>query len=392
MPDLIRLLHGNPSGVKKLVKEFRMYWKLKTTPTDSSSEPSEAGISSSTEDRTHSQGDGKETPVPAAADTSMEVDERSETPSTPPNDTSKTESQVDFAISKRQLEIKIPAIAVREKRADNKVTCWYVKDDILKQYGMEDIQLPNTWEYAHVKAPLWASSNKATPKTEEIAANKSAPTSGRATPTIGIPNIMQFAQTMSPAQIQAQQAIASPIAAKLSIKNVDTETTEANPDMETEELPLVPKDQISIKNFFKLATNGPKPAVGKVVGNTSKIADKTGDKDKKAESMGTNTELAKASPVLASILTTDNAGDKKAAEVNSSVNTSKNDVLKVKPIKRNSAIPLEKVVSPPGKMLKVTPIPPKVIDVRTDKDNDKTQSENKPPAAEPMETDVIVLD
>lgn len=31
MPDLIRLVHGNLAGIKKLVKEFRLYWKHKTS-------------------------------------------------------------------------------------------------------------------------------------------------------------------------------------------------------------------------------------------------------------------------------------------------------------------------------------------------------------------------
>jgi hypothetical protein len=37
--------------------------------------------------------------------------------------------ETDCSISKRQLELKITAIAVREKRADFKKFCWYVSDE-----------------------------------------------------------------------------------------------------------------------------------------------------------------------------------------------------------------------------------------------------------------------
>lgn len=40
--------------------------------------------------------------------------------------------EVDFSISKRQLEIKIIFIVIREKRDIYKKICWYVNDFVLE--------------------------------------------------------------------------------------------------------------------------------------------------------------------------------------------------------------------------------------------------------------------
>ena len=415
MPDLIKLLHGNPSGIKKLIKEFRMFWKLKTCPEAATS--SEHKDTSSGESQDLSQEDNKQDMV-GPDDSGMEVDENNDAPNTPPNDksdadTSKTDPQGGFAISNRQLDIKIPLIAVREKRSDIKVTCWYVKDEVLKQYCMEDIQLPNTWEYVHVKAPHWAS-NKATPKSEETAAaaNKSAPSSGRATPTF--PNIMQFAQTMSPAQIQAQRPIGSPSTSKASIKPSETtaekEVSETKMEIQTEEKLLpVPKDQISIKNFFKLATNGPKPVAiksddGPKNDKVIKTADMTNTTPNKVEknddNQKVNTKVVKASPKGSAIKVKNDElraspkgsaikvkNDELRASPKGSAIKVKNDELRVKPIKRVST---GTTGTPVAKLLKATPSTeePKVGSSSTDV---KPSTEIKG-SDEPMEQDVIVLD
>ena len=423
MPDLIKLLHGNPSGIKKLIKEFRMFWKLKTCPEAATS--SEHKDSSSGESQDLSQEDNKQD-VAGPDDSGMEVDENNDAPNTPPNDksdadTSKTDPHGGFAISNRQLDIKIPLIAVREKRSDIKVTCWYVKDEVLKQYGMEDIQLPNTWEYVHVKAPHWAS-NKATPKSEETAANKSAPSSGRATPTFT--NIMQFAQTMSPAQIQAQRSIGSPSTSKASIKpsetTADKEISETKMEVQTEEKLLpVPKDQISIKNFFKLATNGPKPVAIKLddgpkkdkVIKTSDLTKTAPNKvEKSDDNQKVNTKVVKASPKGSAIKVKNDElraspkggaikvkNDELRASPKGSAIKVKNDELRVKPIKRIST---GNVGTPVEKLLKATPLSedPKVGSSSTDVPKVGSSSTDVKPSTdikgsdEPMEQDVIVLD
>ncbi|XP_045215837.2 chromatin assembly factor 1 subunit A-A-like [Mercenaria mercenaria] len=243
MQDLIRLVHGNPVGIKNLIKEFRMFWKKKTNP-------------ASTEDPANSTLDSSK------LDISMEVDdkaEKSETPKPEVTETpkslneSKMEGQEEFAISKRQLEMKIPSIAVREKRSDHKKICWYVKDEILKQYDMTDIKLPNTWEYVCIKQPTWAQDKAPTPKVEDVSA---ASTTGRA-----VPNIMQFAQPMSPSQIQAL----GPVIKETGKTSEIIAVTEKEPEGSSTLTPgkvAAPADQRRIKDMFS-------PAARKTGGNKS---------------------------------------------------------------------------------------------------------------------------
>lgn len=178
MPDLIRLIHGNLMGIKRLVREFRIFWKSKT---------SEEQVSSNVNDA------------------SMEVDESdikmsdNNLPQEILNKSLNLENdamETDCSISKRQLELKITAIAVREKRAVFKKFCWYVSDEILKQYNCEGLPVPSAWESLSQPAKT-----PAKPKPEE----PSTTTPGRKTP---VPSITQFARPMSPSTIAAQHATA----------------------------------------------------------------------------------------------------------------------------------------------------------------------------------------
>ena len=392
MPDLIRLVHGNPVGVKKLIREFRMFWKLKTSgDTGKKDGPADQNDSVISE-RPKSQGDDGESPI---NDVSMEVDGNADAPNTPPNDkadSQKTENQLDFAISKTQLEAKIKEIAIRDKRNDDKVPCWYVKDDILKEYGQADIKLPNSWEYVEIKAPTWASTNKATPKVEEAAGNKPIAPSGRATPTI--PSITQFTQAMSPAQIQAQKALASPSVAKPVAKTLDpkpadkaVEVIDSKVETNIEEKPTIPKDQNTIMSFFKRATSSPKLGTGKVEKAESVEKGAPGKADTITDTKGDiNEKLGQ------------NANDISITEMKPSTPGDKKECLKVvKQIKRNCAVLLEKLDQPLEKVLKVMLVP------RTDTEESKnqgkqedggkeTQRGDNSDSVEPMETDVIVLD
>jgi len=105
MPELIRLVHGSAMGVGKLIKTFRMHWGAKLIC--SSSNP---GISNSSE------------PV-------------LETPTSQQSNTTQYESA--SGISKRQLEIKIQSMAIKELRPPNNKPVWYVHDPVLKQYNMD---------------------------------------------------------------------------------------------------------------------------------------------------------------------------------------------------------------------------------------------------------------
>lgn len=105
MPELIRLVHGSAMGVGKLIKTFRMHWGAKQIC--SSSNP---GNSNSSE------------PV-------------LETPTSQQSNTTQYESA--SGISKRQLEIKIQSMAIKELRPPNNKPVWYVHDPVLKQYNMD---------------------------------------------------------------------------------------------------------------------------------------------------------------------------------------------------------------------------------------------------------------
>lgn len=165
------------------MKEFRMYWKKKT---NTGVAEASKGILDCTK-----------------LETSLEVDDKAtvlDTSVSKSSNDSKVESQDEFPISKRQLEIKIPSIAVREKRPEHKKICWYVHAEVLKQYNMEDIKLPNTWEYVYAKQPKWAE-EKVNKGDDTNTAAKVCTTNTAAKPEA---SIMQFAQPMTLSQIQAQ--------------------------------------------------------------------------------------------------------------------------------------------------------------------------------------------
>ncbi|KAL4227300.1 Chromatin assembly factor 1 [Mactra antiquata] len=239
MKDLIRLIHGNPVGIKKLMKEFLAYWRKKNNP-------------------------DLDVTADATLDTSklemsMEVDEKSDPntdlPKVPNMNTSlvdKTDTKINYGISKRQLEIKILAIAVYEKRSNNnnqKGKCWYIKDETLEQYEMKDLQLPNTWEYVCIKPPPQPVDKTATPKVEESSKTSAAKTGS------DTPKIMKFAQPMSPSKIQALGAISSNTSVTPSTTSSNIEE-QSNPDQDGPAASLnvakvtVPADQRRIKDMF----------------------------------------------------------------------------------------------------------------------------------------------
>lgn len=250
MPDLIRLVHGNLMGIKKLVREFRIFWKSKT---------SEEQVSSNVND------------------VSMEVDESNikmsdnNLPQEILNKSLNLENdamETDCSISKRQLELKITAIAVREKRADFKKICWYVSDEILKQYNCEGLPVPSAWESLSQPAKT-----PAKPKPEE----PSTTTPGRKTP---VPSITQFARPMSPSTIAAQHASAQAklLAAQIEKKKEleaavaekkETEKMEISEAVENTIAPQkenkkVPVDQRKLTEFTNAITS-PKPNIRRIV-------------------------------------------------------------------------------------------------------------------------------
>ena len=109
------MIHGNNSGVPKLIKEFREFWHLKTN----------GG-----------------TPQDTNATETMETDQ--DTQSTSPKSPTEEKS---YSISKRQLHNTIKRIAVYEKRKSFKKNCWYVNDDVIKKYDLKDLPVPTNWQW-----------------------------------------------------------------------------------------------------------------------------------------------------------------------------------------------------------------------------------------------------
>lgn len=109
MPDLIRHVHYNTSGLAKLIKTFQMYWEGVVE--------GKVGINSGSRD-----------PSPDEASPPTAV--------TKENDGEKT-----CRISKRQLEKKIQQIAVKEVRPPSTKNTWYVHESILEKYKIDSKQL-----------------------------------------------------------------------------------------------------------------------------------------------------------------------------------------------------------------------------------------------------------
>lgn len=164
IPHLIRLLHGNPFGIKKLVREFRLFWKRKTaSPNTSLSEScmeeeeeamdtSCADISVTAEQSQHDTSQTEEKKSTKEDATEVIITCKMEEEVTDKTEEMRDQANADeaddnFCISKRQLEIKILAIAAREKRPGNNRKCWYVNVDTLKQYNLVDLSVENGWEY-----------------------------------------------------------------------------------------------------------------------------------------------------------------------------------------------------------------------------------------------------
>lgn len=133
MPDLICLVHGNPLGIKRLVEEFRVYWARKIAQPSSEEGTKTEGKEDAMDVDEIPQGSTDALPTSGAevSGTPIRVDDDKD----------------ECNISKRQTEIRIAAIAVREKRSMCKKICWYVHDSILKQYDLSHLPVPCEWQY-----------------------------------------------------------------------------------------------------------------------------------------------------------------------------------------------------------------------------------------------------
>ena len=157
MPELMNLVHGNMAGIKSLIREFRDYWRRKQHRLETSSPGAGAGApaaASPGDSPSLAAGDqsislaARESPVGEAGSTLAPGQETS--PSPVPGSTGTPSPQyldhIGHVISKRQLDLKINYIAVRERRPQHfKRICWYVHDRFLEKYKLTDLPVPTAW-------------------------------------------------------------------------------------------------------------------------------------------------------------------------------------------------------------------------------------------------------
>ncbi|KAK3608699.1 hypothetical protein CHS0354_029522 [Potamilus streckersoni] len=280
IPALIQLVHGNFNGIQKLIKEFRMYWKIKTTEKGSPTAPEES--------RTNEGKNSLE-----SREVEMEVEEYTDAASSPQEESKNPKlleiPEHEFNISKRQLERKIPSIAVREKRKGRKI-CWYVHEEVLKQYGFENLPVENNWEYV-TDVNVSKNQNQATPKAEEA---------NSVSEKRNTPNIMQYAQPMSLSQIQAagvtsiakdfptSEATLSSTGSAIQVQSRDDRVIVKDV---VQEAKLLPCDQRSIMDFIRKKSEVKKEEKGDSKSNVIVIESKESganikpaDKSKEMES------------------------------------------------------------------------------------------------------------
>lgn len=125
MPDLIQFIHESSMGMMKIIKLFRTHWGAKVWG----------------DTRETSSLDSKDSSVMSNGVTPHKTDNRNQTiDSTPKRNKTPIHLQgfeASSGISKRQLEMKIRAIAVKEVRSALGKPTWYVHVEILKQYGLD---------------------------------------------------------------------------------------------------------------------------------------------------------------------------------------------------------------------------------------------------------------
>lgn len=175
MPDLIRLVHGNPHPKAKLIREFSIYWELKSAGTLPFEEKRPAQSVTSTCSVVASLKDSSmESATPQSA-SPIDSPLKLPTPGTIASGISSTRHTPSggarVVIANRQLEMRIASMAVYESRvvpapgASAAATggtgsgavgtvvrrCWFVRDEVLAQYAkqLDDFGplLPNTWLY-----------------------------------------------------------------------------------------------------------------------------------------------------------------------------------------------------------------------------------------------------
>lgn len=174
MPDLIRLVHGNTLTKSKLVREFSIYWELKSAgklpfeewkPAQSSPSADSADVSLK---NTSLENAAPQIAVPVGSPPKLKTDGTNTIAAAGTSSPHIPSGGGRVVIANRQLEMRITSIAVYEARpvpatsasatgGSSSATgtvmrrCWFVLDEVLQRYA-EKLQpfgplLPNTWRY-----------------------------------------------------------------------------------------------------------------------------------------------------------------------------------------------------------------------------------------------------
>ncbi|XP_071082873.1 chromatin assembly factor 1 subunit A-like [Haliotis cracherodii] len=280
MPDLIRLLHGNLIGIKKLIKEFRLYWKKKTSGSLGEADGDNMDVDESVTDKNASVLEGSCTEEKNTQVSAVDVNSGGGGGGEEDN----KDTSDGFGMSKRQLEMKIMSIALRERRPNFKKVCWYVKEEVLKQYDIEEPALPNAWQYVSkglIKVKNEEAAGRKTPNnlaesfTDSVSVimkEEPAAEEAEAKPLPkDQPSIMQFAKKMQPSelpkpkirrvQLKPATPVPTPSAERSPVADLDTSAGEEvlGP------YKTLPKDQRSIMDFAKKPPNGARTVPPSVV-------------------------------------------------------------------------------------------------------------------------------
>lgn len=161
MPELIQLVHGNMAGIKSLIREFRDHWRRKQhrqatgSPPATEAAPTPPPIANGAASPvTANQGvppPTRESPVGETGPGATLAPGQGASPGPVPGPGSggtpspQYLDHVEHVISKRQLDLKINSIAVREKRPQFKRICWYVNQDVLEKYKLGELPVPTSW-------------------------------------------------------------------------------------------------------------------------------------------------------------------------------------------------------------------------------------------------------
>lgn len=122
MPDLIRFIHKSSMGMTKIIRLFRAHWGATIQGKSQETPPLDSSVLAN---------DATPNKVNHTHQTIDSTPKRSKTP------TRFQGYEATSGISKRQLEMKIQAIAMKEIRLPINKPVWYVHTEILKQYGLD---------------------------------------------------------------------------------------------------------------------------------------------------------------------------------------------------------------------------------------------------------------